>query len=145
MDGYGFERNEDFDYKAYEDFMEKYISVLARRAAKWETLVENKTFIEKSRKVKRYCRKGIPNGHRVLIWMCSSGADEKMKNNPNTYRNLIMSQKDERLMDTIDLDLHRTFPENIYFASSGGLRKPLRNVLAAVSHKNHDQGYCQVT
>jgi hypothetical protein len=27
--------------------------------------------------------------------MCSSGADEKMKNNPNTYRNLIMSQKDE--------------------------------------------------
>jgi hypothetical protein len=35
--------------------------------------------------------------------MCSSGADEKMKNNPNTYRNLIMSQKDERLMDTIDL------------------------------------------
>jgi hypothetical protein len=43
----GFERNEDFDYKAYEDFMEKYISVLARRAAKWETLVENKTFIEK--------------------------------------------------------------------------------------------------
>lgn len=50
VDGYGFERNEDFDYKAYEDFMEKYISVLARRAAKWEALVENKTFIEKSRK-----------------------------------------------------------------------------------------------
>jgi len=35
--------------------------------------------------------------------MCVSGADEKMKNNPNTYRNLIMSQKDESLMDTIDL------------------------------------------
>jgi hypothetical protein len=29
--------------RVYEDFMEKYISVLARRAAKWETLVENKT------------------------------------------------------------------------------------------------------
>lgn len=143
VDGYGFERNEDFDYKTYEDFMEKYISVLARRAAKWETLVENKTFIAKSKKVKRFCRKGIPNGHRALIWMCVSGADEKMKNNPNTYRNLIMSQKDETLMDTIDLDLHRTFPENIYFATSDGLRKPLRNVLAAVSHKNADQGYCQ--
>lgn len=42
------------------------------------------------------------------------------------------------------LDLHRTFPENIYFATSDGLRKPLRNVLGAVAHKNHDQGYCQV-
>ena len=55
VDGYGFERNEDFDYKTYENFMEKYISVLARRAAKWETLVENKTFIAKSKKGNQSC------------------------------------------------------------------------------------------
>ncbi|XP_076096427.1 growth hormone-regulated TBC protein 1-A-like isoform X1 [Mytilus galloprovincialis] len=143
VDGYGFERGEDFDHNTYEEFMAKYISILARRASKWEVLVQNKTSLVKSRKVKRFCRKGIPNGHRAMVWMCVSGADEKMKRNPDTYKKLLLSQQDQSLMDTIDLDLHRTFPENIYFATSDGLRKPLRNVLGAVAHKNHDQGYCQ--
>lgn len=143
VDGYGFERGDDFDFETHEEFMSHYISVLARRAAKWDKLVDEKTSIPKSTKVKRFCRKGIPNGHRAMVWMCVSGAEERMKQNPNTYNILLASQKDQNLLDTIDLDLHRTFPENIYFTTSDGLRQPLRNVLSAVCHKNQDQGYCQ--
>ncbi len=43
MDGYGFERPEDFDFKSYEDFMASYLSVLARRAQRWKTTVGDKT------------------------------------------------------------------------------------------------------
>lgn len=35
--------------------------------------------------------------------MCVSGADEKMKKNPDTYKKLLLSQQDQSLMDTIDL------------------------------------------
>lgn len=43
------------------------------------------------------------------------------------------------------LDLHRTFPENIFFSTKDGLRNSLRNVLVAVAHHNPEKGYCQVS
>lgn len=50
IDGYGFQRPEGFDYATYEEFMAGYISVLARRASKWNRLIGDKTRIPKSRK-----------------------------------------------------------------------------------------------
>lgn len=42
-------------------------------------------------------------------------------------------------------DLHRTFPENIYFANDASESKQaaLRNVLIAFAKHNPDIGYCQ--
>ena len=45
-------------------------------------------------------------------------------------------------------DIHRTFPENIYFArmdDPAGLQKPLKNVLSAFALNNPHVGYCQVS
>ena len=50
VDPYGFERPEDFDYNSYEEFMSGYLSVLARRASKWQTLLGEKNAIDHSRK-----------------------------------------------------------------------------------------------
>ena len=36
VDPYGFERPDNFDYDIYDDFMARYLSVLAKRSQKWE-------------------------------------------------------------------------------------------------------------
>ena len=50
VDQYGFERPENFDHDSYESFMSSYLRVLARRAAKWERLLENKPYLYHSSK-----------------------------------------------------------------------------------------------
>ena len=49
VDPYGFERSEDFDSQAYEEFFSGYLSVLARRASKWSGYVGGKNAIKKNR------------------------------------------------------------------------------------------------
>lgn len=39
VDLYGFERPEDFDYAAYDEFLSAYLAVLTRRALKWSRLL----------------------------------------------------------------------------------------------------------
>lgn len=143
VDGYGFDRSNDQHAEAFDEFMASYLSILARRASRWNNLLSSGESISKNRKLKRFCRKGIPNEYRKTIWMLLSGAEEKRKANTKTYRFLLDSQKDERVVETIELDLHRTFPENIFFSSEDGLQRPLRNVLVAVSLYNPDKGYSQ--
>ncbi|KAK7484864.1 hypothetical protein BaRGS_00023907 [Batillaria attramentaria] len=146
IDGYGFERKEDFDEQSYEAFMSTYFMVLARRAARWRPLVVGKERVSKSRKLKRFCRKGIPGEHRPLVWMEVSGAGERMKEEPGLYRQLLTQKLDGTATESIMLDIHRTFPENIYFANTidpSGLQKPLTNVLKAFALNNPHIGYCQ--
>ena len=51
-------------------------------------------------------------------------------------------------LDIVIADIHRTFPDNIYFQDTpsdpNAKRKPLFNVLVAFGHKNKQAGYCQV-
>nr|XP_022341378.1 growth hormone-regulated TBC protein 1-A-like isoform X1 [Crassostrea virginica] len=143
VDGYGFDRSKDPQAAAYDEFMADYLSILARRASRWSHMLSSGAVIAKSRKVKRFCRKGIPNEHRKGVWMLLSGAEEKRKMQPQTYKSLIEGQKDAMIVETIALDLHRTFPENIFFSTKDGLRNSLRNVLVAVAHHNPEKGYCQ--
>lgn len=62
MDEYGFKRDEDFDYKSYENIMSNYYTVLTNRRMKWEAFLKNPAILQnnKSAKLKRYIRKGIP-------------------------------------------------------------------------------------
>ena len=62
VDGYGFERPEDFDEQSYEEFMSTYLMVLARRATRWRPLVVGQEKVVKSRKRKCDLHKCEP-GH----------------------------------------------------------------------------------
>lgn len=52
--------------------------------------------------VKRYVRKGIPNEHRALIWMATSGAQDQLEKNPGRYQSLLRAQHDPKLAETIN-------------------------------------------
>ncbi|GFS23338.1 growth hormone-regulated TBC protein 1 [Elysia marginata] len=146
VDPYGFERSNDFDFETYEQFMSSYLSILARRAARWKDTYEDKRKISRSRKLKRFCRKGIPGDLRPDVWMLASGASQRLAEDPNRYKTLLSQRADPTVTDTILLDIHRTFPENVYFnalSDPQSLRKPLQNVLEAISISNPHVGYCQ--
>ncbi|XP_041483035.1 growth hormone-regulated TBC protein 1-A-like [Lytechinus variegatus] len=145
IDGYGFKRPDDFDYETYEEFMKQYLSVLARRAKKWEIVIKGSQKVKKSRKMKRYIRKGIPSEHRGTVWMMVSGALKLKKKNPGLYQHLLDAPKDPDIVEVINIDLHRTFPDNIHFSNDAqySKRTALSNVLVAFAHHRPEVGYCQ--
>ncbi|XP_058682455.1 growth hormone-regulated TBC protein 1 isoform X1 [Poecile atricapillus] len=145
VDPYGFERPEDFDYASYEAFFSRYLVVLTRRAIKWSKLLKGNNSIQKSLKVKRYIRKGIPNEHRALVWMIVSGAQTNMEQNPGYYHRLLEGEKNAKLLEAIKTDMNRTFPDNVKFRKTADpcLQNALYNVLVAYGHHNKAVGYCQ--
>lgn len=50
VDAYGFERGEDFDRTDYEEFFSGYLRVLARRASRWQGILEHREAIAKNSK-----------------------------------------------------------------------------------------------
>lgn len=50
IDAYGFKHGEDFDYDSYEEFMSRYLSILARRASKWNKLLSGSGSVKRSSK-----------------------------------------------------------------------------------------------
>ncbi|XP_030888598.1 uncharacterized protein LOC102729845 isoform X1 [Leptonychotes weddellii] len=48
IDPYGFERPEDFDYAAYEEFFSTYLVILTRRAIKWSKLLKGSSRVQRS-------------------------------------------------------------------------------------------------
>ncbi|XP_064349002.1 growth hormone-regulated TBC protein 1 isoform X1 [Camelus dromedarius] len=145
IDPYGFERPEDFDYAAYEEFFSAYLVVLTRRAIKWSKLLKGGGGVQKSMTVKRYIRKGIPLEHRARVWMGVSGAQAQMDQNPGYYQRLLEGERDDRLEEAIRTDMNRTFPDNVKFRKGADpcLQRTLYNVLLAYGHHNRDVGYCQ--
>lgn len=110
--------------------------------------------------VSRYVRKGIPHAQRAKVWMHYSGASKKLQENPGRYSlflELTENDTNNEYADAIDKDLHRTFPDNSYFAcdvqqTDGSTRmepesnvkiQQLRRVLLAFSVHSPDIGYCQ--
>lgn len=62
VDEYGFKRDCNFDYAAYDVIMTNYYKILTKRRIKWQSLMKNPPNFhnKKSPKLKRYIRKGIP-------------------------------------------------------------------------------------
>lgn len=63
---------------------------------------------------------------------------------PEFYKNLLNEDLNPTVVETIKLDLPRTFPDNIYFKTMEEHQLMLFNVLAAYAHHNPKVGYCQV-
>lgn len=145
VDEYGFHRPDDFDYSSHEEFMSYYVTVLARRASRWDSFMKGLHKVRKSRRVKRFVRKGIPSELRGQVWVDISGARKKMKLNPGVYQQLVGNHEvDEQTMHSIQTDIGRTFPDNIYFThEKNDLRPALFNVLVAYAKYNPRIGYCQ--
>ncbi|KAM9604756.1 growth hormone-regulated TBC protein 1 isoform 4-T4 [Trichechus inunguis] len=145
VDPYGFERPEDFDYASYEEFFSSYLVILTRRAIKWSKLLKGSNSVQKSMKVKRYIRKGVPLEHRARVWMGVSGAQAQMEQNPGYYHRLLKEERNDSLEEAIRTDMNRTFPENVKFRKTADpcLQKTLHNVLLAYGRHNQGVGYCQ--
>lgn len=141
---YGFEWPEDFDYASYDEFQENYHVVLASRLRKWDHLLRRAKPIKKTGKLKRYVRKGIPQEHRKQVWMVLSGAASQRSQQQGLYASLLQRSHQPELVETIQIDVPRTFPDNIYFHDGrDSKQEPLFNVLVAHAHHNLGVGYCQ--
>ncbi|KAG5897171.1 hypothetical protein JTB14_022534 [Gonioctena quinquepunctata] len=141
VDEYGFERPQNFNYESYDQFMSQYIRILTRRSQRWSTL--NGDNFKKSNTLKRFIRKGVPSDRRTSVWMHISGAENLKRSTTLTYSDLKQKINSQYIIDTIEIDLPRTFPDNIYFSNHENLPKMLYNVLATFAHQNKEVGYCQ--
>lgn len=101
---------------------------------------------EKSPKLKRFVRKGkskkkvfsfkpslgVPHKYRAKVWMQLTNAQSRMENSLGLYQDLLTRvDKDFKTLEQIELDIHRTFPDNKFFKDGNEDRKKLYNVLIA--------------
>ncbi|KAG2226471.1 hypothetical protein INT45_014215 [Circinella minor] len=168
-DRYGFKKASQWiTLENHREFDETYIPILERRSTKWQRLLEEyePKLPERSSKVKRYVRKGIPAHLRGRVWLHYSGAEAKMASNPGVYAKFLGKAEElgdgNEFADIIARDLHRTFPDNIQFrAPSASTADPqqqqrereqeelpaiisaLQRVLSAFSVYSPSIGYCQ--
>lgn len=119
--------------------MSNYYTTLAKRAKRWSELRGDEKF-KKSNTLKRYVRKGIPINLRAEVWMAVSGADSIRNSKYLEYK---QSFTNRNVIEAIQIDLPRTFPDNIYFVQSDELPRQLFNVLSAFAQINPEVSYCQ--
>ena len=86
---------------------------------------------------------GIPVDFRAKIWSECSGATALRV--PGYYGDLVAqdeAQDDPTAISQIEMDIHRTLTDNIFFRVGPGVKK-LKQVLVAYSRRNKHVGYCQ--
>ena len=104
---------------------------------------KNQYNIEEINLIKYLLYNPMPENYRHNYWVIISGAKRSMDNNKNYYKNLLSSiPKNFVYEESINLDLHRTFPEHEYFNNPENIQK-LKNILMAFSLRNNTIGYCQ--
>ncbi|CAD7702176.1 unnamed protein product, partial [Ostreobium quekettii] len=92
--------------------------------------------------VKRRVRKGIPDELRGLAWLHLSGGRELQQRHRGRYHELAHAECG--LSSQIEKDLHRTFPNHVYFAEEGGEgQQALFRVLKAYACYDPEVGYVQ--
>lgn len=99
-----------------------------------------KILILGSNTLKRFIRKGVPVSLRPEVWMKTSNAFKSQQRLPNLYSDLLKEQFNQETVNTIKVDLPRTFPDNIFFEQ---YKLRLFNILIAYAQHNPVVGYCQ--
>ncbi|KAM5343170.1 hypothetical protein ACJ41O_014136 [Fusarium nematophilum] len=86
---------------------------------------------------------GIPVAYRSKVWSeCSGAAALRV---PGYYEDLVTQSSDDDdavVVSQIQMDIHRTLTDNIFFRKGPGVEK-LNEVLLAYARRNKDVGYCQ--
>lgn len=127
-DRYGFKKVSHYvTARMYDDWNKDYNQYLERRRKKWYAMMHQYgyetepaiRFPQKSEKVKRYVRKGIPPEFRGAAWWYYARGPRELAKNPFIYRELTDRVDNGALTDNdrehIERDLHRTFPDNVRF------------------------------
>lgn len=164
----------------YKKWDASYSEYLERRRKKWVALFKEhnlptnppERFPERTAKVKRFVRKGVPPEWRGAAWFWYGGGHVELRRHPGVYKRLVdeaeQGQINKNDRELIERDLHRTFPDNIKFKpnpsasydavgnAGGGYQggaarcevetpniEALRRVLQAFSIYNPKIGYCQ--
>ncbi len=166
-DQYGFlKASHHISIAQYNAWNTKYISGQARRTKKWSSFMKEQglptylpsRFPDRSVKAQRYVRKGIPPAWRGAAWFHYAGGHVLLNTQPTLY-NTLLSQSDDlndNDKESIERDLHRTFPDNVHFKPDCSSTTPtphpspeppllasLRRVLQAFALHSPRVGYCQ--
>lgn len=163
-DQYGFLKASRYvTVEQYDAWNRIYAPDQVRRSKKWYTYMREQgcathfptQFPDKSPKTLRYVRKGVPPAWRGTAWFYYSGGARLLEDNPKTYSTLLSRSKTSELTsndaESIERDLHRTFPDNVHFkpdqpaerGSETALLSSLRRVLQAFAIYRPQIGYCQ--
>ncbi len=164
-DQYGFlKASHNISLSQYDAWCRGYQPSQERRTKKWTSYLREQRlptylptqFPSPSMKTERFIRKGIPPAWRGPAWFFYAGGQAYLDRHPGLYTSLTnkseagLSSNDK---ESIERDLHRTFPDNIHFkpdshlsgASSpeAPLLTSLRRVLRAFALHSPRIGYCQ--
>ena len=173
-DRYGFKKQTVHvslaEHDAWSAAYEKYVK---RRSHKWHALMKQHglpttnpdVFPPRSDKVKRYMRKGLPPEWRGAAWFWYSDGPAELAKHHGLFAASLARARNGELTETdrdsIERDLHRTFPDNVRFKPDAALADEaspsadmalpaetpllgsLRHVLQAFAVHNVSIGYCQ--
>lgn len=144
-DRYGFRKeNAYITREQYDKWDETYSDYLSRRRKKWVTYLKDSSlmtenpnrFPPRNAKTKRFIRKGIPPDWRGAAWFYYAGGPAILAKHSGVYDELVMraglqpkgkdrangggrkpdcSELKQLVVDDIEKDLHRTFPDNTRF------------------------------
>ena len=164
-DQYGFlKASRQITIPQYDAWTGGHLLSQERRTKKWSSYMRDQglptsvpvRFPSRSAKTERYIRKGIPPAWRGPAWFFYAGGEEYLNQNVHLYISLVSRSEGELSStdkESIERDLHRTFPDNIHFKPdlrSSGFSAPelpllssLRRVLRAYALHNPRIGYCQ--
>ena len=164
-DQYGFlKASHHITIAQHDTWTNDYLPSQERRTKRWSSYMREQglptsnptCFPSRSAKTERYIRKGIPPAWRGPAWFFYAGGDAYLAKHDGLYNSLVSRSEDELSItdkESIERDLHRTFPDNIHFKPdlrfSGSsapelpLLSSLRHVLRAYALHNPRIGYCQ--
>ena len=94
--------------------MSEYVTILVRRAKRWEQFLGkncdlSKLKLKKSAKLERFVHKGIPMSLRGSVWMVISGAKAKRDKDPKLYDKMLTKRVKSKdvTIEQINTDIPR--------------------------------------
>ena len=118
----------------------------SRRLLRWDEIY-GQANIQRSARLKRFCRKGVPTKYRIQTWLSVTDAGQKVGNQQEVFANACQKRCSMDAISVIFEDLRRTFPENKEFQGSGArsqqIQSQLKLVLEAFASYKPEPGYCQ--
>ncbi|KAG5490768.1 hypothetical protein JKF63_00890 [Porcisia hertigi] len=131
--------------KAAEDYERHAKGYSQEYLGKWQHMVSHWASVRPDT-LKRYCRRGVPQALRHVVWQRLLESWGMKESHPGVYMRLRSDPLvSEDLKGIIERDLDRTFPTHRLF-SSGGLgqgQQMLRSILHAYANYDPSVGYCQ--
>ena len=151
-DRYGFKKaNANVSREEYDAWDASYSEYLSRRRKKWVAYLKDNSlmtdrpirFPARNAKTKRFIRKGIPPDWRGAAWFYYAGGPAILSKHRGAYNDLVRragldpvgpgkladqpTEVKPLVVEDIEKDLHRTFPDNVRFKPPASAPPELQN------------------